>query len=283
MNISNEKLHEFIEILKNIEPKECVSISIKKSKNLPLTNSKFGGLPFVPKNGEIPTNSDGQQLFHLAQINCTELPKNDLYPKTGILQFWILIDDVYGLDFDLPTSRENMRVIYIADTSNGCSEDEVRHMYQPFVYDDDFVYSPLQKENAEFSLVFEKKMKGISTSDYQFDKIFLEKWNQFFPENSIEDMYDLDDEIMEEIFDTLTSEANHQIWGYPYFTQEDPRVSEKYQKYNELLLQIDSEFDEADRGWDIIWWDCGVANFFISKENLDAQNFDDVLYNWDCS
>ncbi len=283
MEISNKKLQEFIEILKNINPKECISISLNKSKKTSLTESKFAGLPFIPKDWEIPTNSEGKQLFLLAQINCEELPENNFYPKKWILQFWILCDDVYGLDFDNQISNENKRIIYISDLKNGLSEEEIAEKYQPFVEDNDYCYSPFYKKDAEFSLNFEKKMKWISTSDFQFDQIFTNKWNEFFPENIIEDIYDLDDEIMEEIWDTLTDDANHQIWGYPYFTQQDPRESEKYQKYTEMLLQIDSEFSDKEKKWDIIWWDCGVANFFISKENLEKLDFSEVLYNWDCS
>ena len=47
------------------------------------------------------------------------------------------------------------------------------------------------------------------------------------------------------------------------------------QLYDTLLLQIDSEDD-------IMWGDSGIANFFISEEDLKNKNFEDMLYNWDC-
>ena len=64
--------------------------------------------------------------------------------------------------------------------------------------------------------------------------------------------------------------------GYPAFTQSDPRYYNKeYSKYNTLLLQIDTDEN-------IMWGDSGVANFFIDKEDLENNNFNNILYNWDC-
>ena len=31
-----------------------------------------------------------------------------------------------------------------------------------------------------------------------------------------------------------------------------------------------------------MWGDSGVANFFIDKEDLENNNFNNILYNWDC-
>ena len=74
----------------------------------------------------------------------------------------------------------------------------------------------------------------------------------------------------------------HQLGGYPYFTQYDPRFeyrSSEATKYTELLFQIDSQFDTK---WDLCWGDAGVRNLFISRENLEALDFSDLLYNFDC-
>ena len=64
--------------------------------------------------------------------------------------------------------------------------------------------------------------------------------------------------------------------GYPNFTQDDPRG---YNEINEhiLLLQIDSDDDN-----DIMWGDCGIANFFIHPDDLAKQDFSQLVYNWDC-
>ena len=66
--------------------------------------------------------------------------------------------------------------------------------------------------------------------------------------------------------------------GYPNFTQNDPRSYNKDQQNKTIMLmQIDSDLDN-----DIMWGDMGIANFFITPEDLAAENFDNVLYTWDC-
>jgi len=68
------------------------------------------------------------------------------------------------------------------------------------------------------------------------------------------------------------------MFGSPYFTQYDPRsYKENLEKYNICLFQMDTD-DDAE----IMWGDSGVANFFIQEKDLAAEDFSDVLYNWDC-
>lgn len=55
------------------------------------------------------------------------------------------------------------------------------------------------------------------------------------------------------------------------------------EEYNVMLLQVDSEFVEGERRYLILWGDCGIANFFIREKDLKAQDFSNILYNWDCS
>lgn len=47
-----------------------------------------------------------------------------------------------------------------------------------------------------------------------------------------------------------------------------------------LLLQIDSF--SIDGKWFLMWGDSGVANFFITEEDLKNHRFENVNYNWDC-
>ena len=70
---------------------------------LPVTASKFGGAPYLPVEAQAPTNESGKPLGMIAQINCAELPKNELYPKTGILQFWIDSGEEEGDDTGVST------------------------------------------------------------------------------------------------------------------------------------------------------------------------------------
>ena len=88
---------------------------------------------------------------------------------------------------------------------------------------------------------------------------------------------DLEDQDIDIIYDQLNN-SGHRIGGYPFFTQFDPREGEM-EDYQVLLLQIDSDnIDDQE----IMWGDCGVANFFMTLEDLRKLDFSRVLYNWDC-
>ena len=128
--------------------------------------------------------------------------------------------------------------------------------------------------HQELALTFTSKSEGISINDYRFDTIFSEKWNSYFSQE-IDDMWDLPEEISDILWDLIPDAMEHRIGGYPHFNQQDPRDEDS--PYTELLLQIDSDVT------DIMWGDHSVANFFIKKEDLQKCNFEDVLYNWDCS
>ena len=82
---------------------------------LPQTASKFGGRPYLPAGESAPTNEKGEPLGMIAQINCADLPENDIYPATGMLQFWIDPNDeecMWGYDYENPLSQKNHRVVY---------------------------------------------------------------------------------------------------------------------------------------------------------------------------
>ena len=72
--------------------------------------SKVDGTGYIPHNGNFPTNSKGNQLRLLAQIECEKVNIPE-YPKNGLLQFWIMNDDLYGADFDNNTRQDSFRII----------------------------------------------------------------------------------------------------------------------------------------------------------------------------
>ena len=66
----------------------------------------------------------------------------------------------------------------------------------------------------------------------------------------------------------------HQLGGYPYFTQTDPRWGGAYPDLDVLLFQLDSQLAENRGEPDLVLWgDCGVGNFFISREALKKRDF----------
>ncbi len=270
--------------LKAAHNKEVIYIKAEKADDLSLEESKFGGFPFVPLGGAIPTNAEGSQLALLAQINCAQLPENNMYPSDGWLQVWCLEDEMYGFWSDTIQPETNQKVLYIPAGTQGEPLERVVAMYQPYVSEDCPVWF-INEQGAIWGmrLSFTHGQQGITYSDGRFRDLFLDRWNKRYPEQAVENFYDLPDEIFENVVDIHDgSDCAHQLGGYPYFTQYDPRYerdSTELTKYTEVLFQIDSQFDTE---WDMCWGDAGVRNFFISREDLEALDFSDVLYNFDC-
>ena len=270
--------------LKTAHNKEVIYIKAEKADDLSLEESKFGGFPFVPLGGAIPTNAEGNQLALLAQINCAQLPENNMYPSDGWLQIWCLEDEMYGFCSDTIQPETNQKVLYIPAGTQGEPLERVEAMCQPYGNEECPLWF-VDEQGAIWGmrLSFTHGQQGITYSDGRFRDLFLDRWNKRYPEQAVENFYDLPDEIFENVVDIHDgSDCAHQLGGYPYFTQYDPRYerdSTELTKYTEVLFQIDSQFDTE---WDMCWGDAGVRNFFISREDLEALDFSDLLYNFDC-
>lgn len=270
--------------LKAEHHKEVIYIKAEKADDLSLEESKFGGFPFVPLGGAIPTNAEGSQLALLAQINCAQLPENNMYPSDGWLQVWCLEDEMYGFCSDTIQPETNQKVLYIPAGTQGEPLERVVAMYQPYTNEEcPLWFVDEQGDIWGMRLSFTHGQQGITYSDGRFRDLFLDRWNKRYPEQAVENFYDLPDEIFENMVDSHDGpDCAHQLGGYPYFTQYDPRYeydSAELAKYTEVLFQIDSQFDTK---WDLCWGDAGVRNLFISREDLEALDFSDLLYNFDC-
>ncbi|SRR6476469_170561 len=251
--------------------KPYIEIQTQNNDDVNWWQSKFGGLPYLPKGFEYPKNCDGKYLFLLAQLNFYEIPPLDGFPDRGILQFYIADDDLYGLNLDNSANADNHTI-----------EDKFKIIYFPqpdiqvenIITNYDFLpepeYFPVQ---GCYSLQFTKKYAPISTHDYQFTELLGSEIEELFMNHEIEDEY------LE-----ISQPVGHKIGGYPDFTQEDVRKyrsnSEQKQKLDILLLQMDTDCNETV---DIMWGDTGVGNFFIDESALRELDFSEVLYNWDCA
>ena len=281
----NEDIKKVVLDILEKNKKSMIKISLSDDKPN-LFQSKFGGVPYLPKNAEVPKNKENEQLTLLAQINIEELPKNNIYPmKEGILQFWILNDDVLGLNYDTHLGN-GFKVVYYKEIDKSVTEEEVLEKYKP--YKDEDSYFPVE---GEFSLSFKLTDGYFLDSNDDFREIVNREMKKFHIENKekykeILKVYD-DKEYLSywDIWDILEEdkkigeilfESGHKIGGFPNFTQSDIR---EIGDYEILLLQIDSEGTEKN---EIMWGDCGIANFFIREKDLKELNFEKVIYNWDC-
>lgn len=237
-----------------MENKPCMKITLTDTKPS-IFESKVGGLGYIPHDKDFPKDSTGTQLRLLAQIDFAEIQLEGFMNK-GMLQFWILCDDLYGLDFDNQTNQDGFRVIYYPEVDKTVTEEEVRDKFK----ENEDEYLPVYKECG---MTFEKSE------------------DRYIDYDTIEDDYDEDADEEEIANDVRWSEnAGHKIGGYPHFTQFDPRTEEQKEKYDFLLFQLDTDCKDGIKR--VCWGDMGIGNFFISSEKLRQLDFSDVLYNWDC-
>ncbi|MBF1332275.1 MAG: DUF1963 domain-containing protein, partial [Mogibacterium diversum] len=228
--------------------------------------------------------SKGEQLMYLAQINCEELPENSIYPSKGIMQFWIFGGDYnLGNDYTKPTSDSKKRVIYYPEVEEHFTEAELAEMYKPEEDKKEGELITPINDGAPFAMSFEKASQWPLPNDFRFEDIFNEKLNEHIEETKAEEgfeSYDIGEEESYDIIEELDIHNHTQIGGYGHFTQEDPRMYDDFEDYTELLFQLDSEFGTDD--YYILWGDCGVGNFFATKEQLRNLDFAECIYSWDC-
>lgn len=265
-------IDDVIAKFKEATKSKAVKISVEPGETSPFESS-FGGTPYLPENFEYPYSTDGETpMVLLAQINFAEVPHIEDFPQKGILQIFINPDDeLMGMDFDNMNVHEDCKIFYHSDIDTTLDKQQT-----PPEIDIEENFSPVYKS---LRLSFEIEEQYMTTSCYQFDEIFMKIYNK---ENNtdFEDLFCLPDEESDKVFYEFDGEG-HRLGGHPTFIQNDPRdYNEEYRKYNTLLLQMDSEFQDGDDL--ILWGDLGVGCFLIKPEDLKNCKFDDVLYTWDC-
>lgn len=221
------------------------------------TTTKIGGIPYWPKDMEWPSFGKTPMVC-LAQLNMDKLPHLAGYPTTGILQFFIVDTESYG-------STKFSKVVYHKDTKAEHLEEVPRSTLND-TYDE---YNPVQ--GVYYPKVSLQK-QPMTWADDNFDAEFIKAINAVFG-TEYKGYFDVPDNIRKAFGDASKYDDDDgcRFGGHPYFTQSDVRDDH----YSELLLQLDSESG-------MMWGDCGVANFFISKEDLAKKDFDDVYFTWDC-
>lgn len=275
--ITLENINKVIKKIRDNNIHEYINIVLEANDNLSVVDSKFGGIPYIAKDSDVPKDSNDMQLALLAQINCTELPENDLYPKEGLIQFWISRNDDFGLN-----NKKDYCVRYTKEIEDDITNEDVLNKYNLLNENNDEEYSPFNKKNTSFALKFKKGMSTITSNDFQFEELALQTIRELFPNENVKDLYDdLEREVFNTLFKAFTG-VNHAIGAYPTFTQWDPRNPDEPNAYGITLLQVDSQWESDSNSAQIMWGDCGVANFFINKEKLENLEFEDVLFNWDC-
>lgn len=268
-----------------IEETKTPFLLVELSDTMPsIFESKVGGLPYLPKDGQPPVDSHGVQMRLLAQINCADLMPLEGYPHTGILQFWLTTHLAF----------EEHKVVYYDDHDETVTAEEVSHKLYEYINDDSF---PV---NGEYGMIFTLAEESMSRDDDRICRMFCQIYTELSgkyiscPDGGGDDVY----QAYEYYVDDAVS-MGHKVGGYNSACQRSPFWCEHYKQGEEvdlnsddeylLLFQLDSEYGIYDREtqtWDylhVMWGDAGVGNFFIKRRDLRDRDFSNVTFYWDCS
>lgn len=273
----SEKAKAIVAEVKRRTAAPCWKLTLQPEGPCGLLDSKVGGLPYWDPALPYPTDSQGNKMTLLAQLNFAQLGTEDPLPAQGLLQFFIGQDDVFGIDFDQPDSQKDFRVVYHPEPDPALTLEQIQALELPTHVEADLC-TPVIREAA---FIAEKTVGYMGPGDCRFEALFREAVRAVTGEDiGDKNEYQYFDKADRDYFYDQLSAAGHRLLGYPFFTQYDPREPEG--PYDTLLFQLDSDMAE-DRKDLVLWGDCGVGNFFINREDLLCRDFSRILYNWDCS
>ena len=259
-----ETLEKLLELMKS-KARECIKYTVVEQET-GLFDSKLGGSFYLPEGMDVP-EVKGNKLSLLAQINLDQQPKITGFPDKGLLQFFIADDGYYGLGGAGEDRSQAAAVRYIAEVPDTEDVNIINDMPEDFPFD----------PKLNLALVGEvcKSIPNPMSNDYtdilkeSVPELLCEKaWGTGFISDYLNDVFDSRLGKLPDV-----EQSGTLLGGYPDFAQGDPR---KPGEYDTLLFQLDSDMDY------VCWGDCGIANFFISSEDLVKLNFADILYDWDC-
>lgn len=266
--------------METMSRKSAYKLTLDRERTPSLTDTKFGGVPYWDSRCEYPVSSKGEKLFLLAQINLSDVKDCEKLPSSGLLQFFIGANDLYGMDFENYISNDSFRVVYHENLDESITKDDVLSLGIPTNLngeDDDFLF-PVAGELAVNVATTEV---SIGTEDFEYERYMNKAASELKIKHPDETPFSL---FPEEVFDReceAQRNSGHWLFGYAYFTQNDPRdYMVDLQDYI-LLFQMDSDY-AGDSKHEVLWGDCGVGNFFIKPDDLEKLDFSKVMYNWDC-
>lgn len=238
------------------------SLIIPYHRMTSLTESKFSGIPYLPKIQNYPKDPEGNYMYLLAQINFADVCLTAPFPKQGILQIFI------SEHLCIPDNQVNESIFQqhykIRYYATELPNDELITDFSFLNTVPNKIYPLISNEMA---LRFINSVEPVSATDYRLES-YLEKPLSKFG------MISEDDRTLEDIYLEKYLAAEHKIGGYPYFIINDKRKdSSLLRKYDTLLLQIVSNDDQG-----IMYGDSGVLKFFINRQNLMALDFSDIYF-----
>lgn len=290
-----------------------VRMNYNEGRNLSLTNSKVGGVGYLPANADHPVAEDGGMLVMLFQLNFAEVLDSvtdqrlrDVLPPKGILQVYFDARS-YGFGMsnsysDRPFPSDSYQVRFWRDTSlpvNVEALDDylliVEAVSSEYMTSAQTYNVPMDMRKI-IGMDFTQESQAIHPSCIEYTRIdkglqlppldefikltnasdnAIEAWN--FYQNELQMEYP-ESVLTTYGYDEISNRGGSQVLGYPDFAQGDTRLYNPEIADHILLFQLDSDMDKH-----IMWCDCGTAHFFIKPDDLARGDFSRMAYYWDCT
>jgi len=139
---------------------ETIKISatpLENGESLQISDSKFLGKPYLPKEMEYPKDKENKPMVLWTQINFADVPVLDGYPDQGILQFFVSAE-WFDMDDYKVVFHNNITEEFQTDFS--------------FLTEEMYEESPIYREHK---LDFSKEIEYGSSEDFRFDMKFNDK------------------------------------------------------------------------------------------------------------
>ena len=247
--IHQQKIERLVDELQDYM-KDSIHLTLEpvSESPIPIGSSKFGGAPDVPADFVWPKDDDGCPLSLLLQIDCADLAVHDrerLLPQSGHLYFFY---ELSKMDWD--NAHHGVKVIYNETPAEQLHREPNPDMLKP--------ENRLSERRVVFSLHkclpdpnerdLSDRVDGQYSEDDYFDAC---DWSNDFGDYG--SMLGFASIIQNPICDDLES--------------------------NVLLLQL---FTIEETDLTLMFGDCGIIYFYISREDLVGRNFDRVDFELQC-
>lgn len=244
--------------------------------------------------------SDKVNKFNLAALSL---------PKQGILQFLAGVDDSFGCSYG--ADNPNFKVLYypeVPEQDLNLSMEQLKERLEVKGIDLDFASNLNDEENLdlywpisgsiavnfvpvvslpcpgdfdEYSSALEAALQSVlKLEGFAKDKSdFIDLLDNLEDEHEIAEVLSNDRDLTQQERDFTVG----WVGGYPDFTQDNPIPYDENlsKRFNTLLLCLNGSSSIGSK-FDMMWGDCGIADFFIHADKLKEQDFSDVYYTWDC-
>ena len=166
----SEKAKAIVAEVKRRTAAPCWKLTLQPEGTCGLLDSKVGGLPYWDPALPYPTDSQGNKMTLLAQLNFAQLGTEDPLPRAGMLQFFIGQDDGFGIDFDQPDRQKNFRVVYHPEPDLALTLEQIQALKLPTHVEADLC-TPVIREAA---FTAEKTVGYMGPGDGRFEALFRE-------------------------------------------------------------------------------------------------------------